>query len=53
MQWENDHERHFVVHDNRYLDNIEKQWEDKNLEKEQEKMKRVRGTCRDLVLILS
>ena len=42
IQWENDHERHFVVHDNRYLDVIEKQWEEKNLHKEQEKVKRVR-----------
>ncbi len=41
QEWENDHERHFVVKDSRYLDTINRQWEEKNATKEVEKMKRV------------
>ena len=40
--WENDHERYFVVRDSRYLDTIQNQWEEKNEQKEKEKIQRVR-----------
>lgn len=40
-EWENDHERHFIVWDARYLDTIQRQWEEKNSTKEMEKIKRV------------
>ena len=40
-EWENDHERYFVVSDTRYLDTIDRQWEEKNVLKEKEKMNRV------------
>ncbi len=40
-EWENDHERHFVVFDCRYLDTIEQQWDERTTIKEKEKMKRV------------
>ena len=39
--WERDHERYFVVKDSRYLDTIEGQWEEKNEQREKEKMERV------------
>lgn len=39
--WENDHERYFVVRDSRYLDTIQHQWEEKNEQKEKEKIQRV------------
>ena len=39
--WENDHERYFVVKDSRYLDTVKNQWEEKNEQKEKEKMQRV------------
>ena len=39
--WERDHERYFVVRDNRYLDTIECQWEERNEQKEMEKIQRV------------
>lgn len=41
QEWENVHECHFVVMDCRYLDTINKQWKEKNVSKEMEKMKRV------------
>ena len=40
-EWENDHERYFIIKDTRYLDTIEHQWQEKNEVKEKEKMKRV------------
>lgn len=40
-EWENDHERYFIIRDTRYLDTIEHQWQEKNETKEKEKMKRV------------
>ena len=41
MQWEEDHERFFMVHDSRYLDSIQLQWEEKKMNKCNEKAKRV------------
>lgn len=43
-QWEEDHERHFVIHDTRFLDLMEQQIEDRCSKKEMEKMKKVRMT---------
>ena len=40
-QWEEDHERYFVVADSRYLDTISRQWFEREEQKMQEKMKRV------------
>ena len=40
-QWEEDHERYFVVSDSRYLDTIARQWVEKDEQKEKEKIKRV------------
>ena len=42
-QWEEDHERYFMVNDGRYLDSIKLQWSEKEASKCQEKMKRVRS----------
>ncbi|CAI8041453.1 Protein regulator of cytokinesis 1 [Geodia barretti] len=39
-QWEEDHERHFVVLDTRFLDLMEEQIEERSLKKETEKMKK-------------
>ena len=39
--WEDDHERFFIMHDTRYLDTIEQQWKEKEANKSQEKVKRV------------
>lgn len=39
--WEEDCERYFIVHDSRYLDTIETQWEETDRQKQREKMKRV------------
>ena len=44
-EWENDHERYFIIKDSRYLDTIESQWKEKNEIKEKEKLKRV--SCRN------
>ena len=52
-EWENDHERYFVIQDTRYLDTIERQWEEKNQQKEQEKLKRVGLQKFSLGLLLS
>ena len=41
QQWEEDHERYFMVNDGRYLDTIRMQWNEKEATKCQEKMKRV------------
>ena len=41
MQWEEDHERFFMVHDSRYLDTVKMQWNEKQVTKVNEKMKRV------------
>lgn len=40
-QWEEDHERFFMVQDSRYLDTIQLQWTEKKLTKCTEKVKRV------------
>jgi protein regulator of cytokinesis 1 len=40
-QWEEDHERHFVVLDTRFLDLMEEQIEERSQKKETEKMKKV------------
>ena len=40
-QWEEDHERYFVISDTRYLDTITRQWEERDHQKEKEKIKRV------------
>lgn len=42
LQWEEDHERHFLVNDQRYIDTIDEQWNVYNEKKEQEKLKKVR-----------
>lgn len=41
LQWEEDHERFFMVQDGRYLDTIKMQWREKQLDKCNEKTKRV------------
>lgn len=40
-QWEEDHERYFMVNDGRYLDTIKMQWTEQEANKCQEKLKRV------------
>ena len=40
-QWEEDHERYFVISDSRYLDTIARQWAERDEQKEKEKVKRV------------
>lgn len=49
-QWEEDCERYFIIHDSRYLDTIQTQWEETDKQKQREKMKRVRvimySTCK-------
>lgn len=40
-EWEEDHERFFMVHDSRYLDTIQLQWAEKKITKCTEKVKRV------------
>lgn len=40
-QWEEDHERYFVISDSRYLDTIARQWAERDEQKEKEKIKRV------------
>ena len=40
-QWEEDHERYFVVADTRYLDTISRQWSEREEQRVLEKMKRV------------
>ena len=42
LQWEEDNLRHFIVKDQRYLDNLESRWNEYHQSKEQEKIKRVR-----------
>ena len=42
LQWEEDNLRHFIVKDQRYLDNLESRWDEYHQSKEQEKIKRVR-----------
>ncbi|XP_019849406.1 PREDICTED: protein regulator of cytokinesis 1-like isoform X1 [Amphimedon queenslandica] len=39
-QWEEDHTRHFIIKDQRYLDNLDSRWEEYHQSKEQEKIKR-------------
>lgn len=41
LQWEDDHERFFMVEDGRYLDTIKLQWDQKKEDKSNEKLKRV------------
>lgn len=41
-QWEEDHERHFIVLDRRFLDVLEEQIEERTYKKEKEKIKKVR-----------
>lgn len=40
-QWEEDHERHFIVLDRRFLDVLEEQIEERTYKKEKEKIKKV------------
>lgn len=40
-QWEEDHERFFMVNDGRYLDTIKLQWNERQATKCTEKVKRV------------
>ena len=40
-QWEEDHERYFVISDVRYLDTISRQWAERDEQKVKEKLKRV------------
>jgi len=49
--WEDDHERFFMVHDNRYIDTLEQQWKEKETSKTMEKAKRVRGSHWEGVLL--
>lgn len=51
VQWEEDHERFFMVHDSRYLDTIQLQWTEKKMIKCNEKVKRV--SCSSLPLTLT
>ena len=44
-QWEEDHERFFMVKDGRYLDTMKMQWEARETEKCNEKAKRVGSGC--------
>ena len=39
--WEEDHERHFIVHDARFLDILEQQIEERSHKRESEKIKKV------------
>ena len=41
QQWEEDHSRHFIVNDQRYLDDVESRWDNYHQAKEEEKLKRV------------
>lgn len=41
VQWEEDHERFFMVHDSRYLDTVQLQWNQTETNKCSEKVKRV------------
>lgn len=41
QQWEEDHERYFIVHDSRYLDTIKLQWSERETSKCNEKAKKV------------
>ena len=41
QQWEDDHSRHFIVNDQRYLDDVESRWDNYHQAKEEEKLKRV------------
>ena len=55
-QWEEDHERHFVVLDTRFLDLMEQQIEERSQKKENEKMKKVEdhymvGVCLSMELL--
>ena len=49
-QWEEDHERHFIVLDTRFLDLLEQQIEERSCKKESEKMKKV-YMCRDIICL--
>lgn len=48
LQWEEDHERHFVVLDTRFLDVLEQQIEERSHRREKEKIKKVSS----LILVL-
>ena len=52
-QWEQDHERYLIVHDERYLDTIDRQWGEKKQLEEQEKLEKqkakVESTMMELV----
>ena len=55
-QWEEDHERHFVVLDTRFLDLMEQQIKERSQKKENEKMKKVKdhytvGVCLSMELL--
>ena len=41
-QWEQDHERYLIVHNERYLDTIDRQWGEKKQLEEQEKLEKVK-----------
>jgi hypothetical protein len=40
-EWENDHCRHFIIKDQRYIDELDTCWTNYNQTKEEEKVKRV------------
>ena len=40
-QWEEDHERYFLIEDVRYLDTIARQWSERDEQKKREKINRV------------
>ena len=41
LQWEEDHERHFIIHDIHFLDVMEQQNEESSHKREKEKIKKV------------
>ena len=41
LQWEEDHERHFIIHDTHFLDVMEQQNEESSHKREKEKIKKV------------
>lgn len=55
-QWEDDHERFFMINDGRYLDTIKLQWSEMEASKCNEKLKRVKHLwyfCSDVVMYVS
>jgi len=52
LQWEKDWERHFVLDDRRYLDNIMEQRQVRQKKKDDEKQKRVSTQFRKLSVVI-